>query len=112
MNDLDDIDHTIGFWIHVTEPGGVLFECNGILPPENQSIKLYKGWNLVGYPSLSNKTRDSALNNISFGPDVDWICTYNASSQKWELIGESDYFERGRGYWLHSKVEKTWEVPV
>ncbi|UCE74117.1 MAG: hypothetical protein JSV56_00050, partial [Methanomassiliicoccales archaeon] len=112
MNDLHNIDHTMGLWIHVTKPGGVLFECSGILPSENQSINLHKGWNLVGYPSLSNKTREAALNNITFGPDVDWIFTFNASSQKWEQIGEFDYFERGRGYWLHSKVEKTWEVPI
>jgi hypothetical protein len=32
--------------------------------------------------------------------------------QKWKEIGDSDYFEIGRGYWIHSKVEKTWDVPL
>jgi parallel beta-helix repeat protein len=112
MNDLDTINHTMGFWIHITKAGGVLFEYNDTQPAQNQSIALHPGWNLVGYPSLSNKNRTSALNNITFGNDVDSIWTYNAAIQKWEELGESDYFEVGRGYWIHSKVEKDWIVPL
>ncbi len=112
MNDLEDIDHTMGFWIHITEPGGVLLQCSGTQPTENQSITLYPGWNLVGYPSLSNKTRTAALNNITFDTDVDSIWTYKAENQRWDEIDPSDYFEIGRGYWIHSKVTKTWEVPI
>jgi parallel beta-helix repeat protein len=112
LNDLDSIHHTKGFWIHITEPGGILFDYSGVQPTENQSINLYKGWNLVGYPSLSNKNRTAALNNITFGNDVDSIWTYDAATQKWEEIGVSDYFELGRGYWIHSKVEMVWDVPL
>lgn len=112
MNDLENLDHKMGLWINITQPGGVIFECSGIMPTENQSIVLKPGWNLVGFPSSSNKTRDLALNNIIFGSDIDSIWTYNASIQKWERIGEFDSFERGRGYWMHAGVEKTWEVPI
>lgn len=112
LNDLKEIEHKKGFWIHVTEPGGVLFQCSGILPIENQSISLKPGWNLVGYPSLNNKTRTEALNNLTFGIELDAIWTYNASSQRWKQIGEFDYFERGRGYYIHTKSECTWEVPL
>jgi len=112
LNDLDTIVHTMGFWIHITLPGGVLFQCSGITPSENQSIALKPGWNLVGYPSLSNKTRATALNNIVFGADVDSIWTFNASIQQWQEIGPTDYFELGRGYWIHSKVAKIWDVPL
>lgn len=112
MNDLGDIDHKMGFWVHITQPGGILFECSGIIPAENQSIALKTGWNLVGYPSLSNKTRNNALNNLFYDTDVDAIWTYNASSQLWEQIGEFDYFERGRGYWIHAKTDFVWEVPL
>jgi hypothetical protein len=112
MNDLDNIDHKMGFWIYVTEPGGGLLQCSGIIPTENQSITLKPGWNLVGYPSLSNRTRDIALNNLNFTTDLDTIWTYNASGQKWEKIGEFDNFEIGRGYWVHAKTEFVWEVPL
>jgi hypothetical protein len=112
LNDLGDIDHKMGFWVHVTQPGGVLFQCSGIIPAENQSITLKTGWNLVGYPSLINRTRTLALNNLTIDLDVDAIWTFNASSQKWEQIGEFDYFERGRGYWIHAKTKCIWEVPL
>jgi hypothetical protein len=112
MNDLWGIDHKMGIWVHVTQPGGVLLQCSGIIPDENQSISLKTGWNLVGYPSLTNKTRDVALNNLTFNTEIDAIWTYNASSQLWKQIGDLDYFERGRGYWIHVKTDCVWEVPL
>ncbi|UCG68286.1 MAG: exo-alpha-sialidase, partial [Thermoplasmata archaeon] len=65
FSDLMNIEHTMGFWVHITEPGGVLFQCSGIEPTENQSVTLYPGWNLVGYPSLSNNSVSTALNNLT-----------------------------------------------
>ena len=34
------------------------------------------------------------------------------AKQKWEKIGPSDYFEVGKGYYIHSKVTKVWDVPL
>ncbi len=59
-----------------------------------------------------NKNRTEGLNNITFGQDVNAIWSFNATIQEWEEIKESDYFEIGRGYWIHSKIEKTWEVAI
>jgi hypothetical protein len=112
LNDLECIGHRMGFWIHVTKPGGILLQYSGIIPSENQSITLKQGWNLVGYPSLTNKSRAIALNNLTFDGEIDAIWTYNASSQKWEQIGEFDWFERGRGYYIHAKSKCEWEVPL
>lgn len=112
LMDLHDLDHTMGFWIHVTQPNGVILQVTGIQPIQNQLIALHPGWNLVGYPSLSNNNRDTALNNINFQTDVDAVWTFDANTQKWEIVGESDYLETGRGYWIHSKVAKIWEVPL
>jgi hypothetical protein len=78
----------------------------------NQTISLNQGWNLVGYPSTKNRTRISALNNIDFGTDVDSIWTYNATSLIWKEIGTTDSFKLGMGYWIHSKVAKSWDVPL
>jgi parallel beta-helix repeat protein len=111
-NDLSDLNETMGFWIYITAPGDIIFFYLGTKPTMNQKIALYPGWNLVGYPSLSNKPRDTALNNIIFGTDVDAIQTYDAATGNWEVLGPSDDFELGRGYWVHSLVEKVWEVPL
>jgi hypothetical protein len=111
-NDLFELNETMGFWVHITQPGDTVFIYNGTQPTVNLSITLYPGWNLVGYPSLTNKTRTAALNNINFSTDIDSIWTFNAVTQKWEEIGESDYIEIGRGYWIHSKIKKIWDVPL
>ncbi|UCF07649.1 MAG: right-handed parallel beta-helix repeat-containing protein [Thermoplasmata archaeon] len=112
MNDFEDIDHKMGFWVHNTEPGGVLFEYTGTQPTSNQSIPLHPGWNMVGYPSLTNRNRTAALNNLTFGVEVDSVWTHDPASKKWEEIGPSDYFQVGRGYWIHAKAECEWEVGV
>ncbi len=110
LNDLNNIDHLMGFWIYIIKPEGVLLEYAGTQPTQNQTIILHLGWNLVGYPSLTSYNRTEGLNNLTFGTHVDAIWTYNAATQKWKEIGPSDYFEIGKGYWVHAKEKYTWEV--
>ncbi len=113
MNDLGKLNHTMGFWLHITDLQGTSLVVFGEELITDQNISLYPGWNLVGYPSKSNKTRDVALDNLFYGTDVDAIWTYNATIQKWmELNDTEDYFEVGQGYWVHSKVEDVWNVPL
>jgi hypothetical protein len=111
-NDLDLLNESIGFWIHITASGDTIFTFNGSRPMQNRTITLFEGWNLIGYPSLNNRTRDVGLNNINYGSDVDAIQTFNATSGMWEVLTASDKFELGRGYWVHSTVEKAWDVPL
>jgi len=112
LNDMETIDHTIGFWIHITFPGRTLFEYTGAQSSVNQTIILNPGWNMVGYPSLTNHNRTAGLNNLTFGNQVDSIWIYNAATQKWKELAQSDNFDVGRGYWIHAKVECEWEVPL
>jgi parallel beta-helix repeat protein len=112
LNDMEKIDHYMGFWIHITEPGGVLFEYSGSQPIQNQTIPLHPGWNMVGFPSLSNTNRTNALNNLTFGSNVDSIWAFNASSQKWLEINSLDHFKPRYGYWIHATKECVWEVPL
>jgi hypothetical protein len=111
LDDLTDIDHKMGIWIHITEPGGVVMECSGTADSGNVPIYLKVGWNHVGYPSVVNKSRTIGLNNLVFGSDVDTIWSFDAQSGLWEEMGEFDEFKAGRGYWIHSKVETVWLVP-
>ncbi len=111
-NDLAEINETMGFWIHITQPGDTIFIYNGTQPTMNQMIALHKGWNQVGYPSLRNRNTTEALNNIDFYTEVESIWTYNATMQIWKELGEFDYFEIGSGYWIYSLVEKIWDVPL
>jgi parallel beta-helix repeat protein len=110
LNDLEEIDHKDGIYIHITNQNGAALVLNNSRPSSNQSIPLYKGWNMVGYPSQSNKLRPDALYNLVFGIEVDAIWTFNPDSQQWEDVGPSDHFEPGRGYWIHSNIDITWEI--
>jgi hypothetical protein len=112
QNDLINLNHTMGFWLHVTDPVQATLVVIGEIMQLNQSIPIYPGWNLVGYPSLMNRTSVDALNNIDFGNEVDTIWTFNATTQKFKEIGPSDNIEIGRGYWVHSKVARIWDVPL
>ncbi|UCE74759.1 MAG: hypothetical protein JSV56_03400, partial [Methanomassiliicoccales archaeon] len=112
LNDFQSIDQHKGFWLHITEPGGTTLTIIDNKISTSQNITLNPGWNHVGYPSLSNKKRTAALNNLDFNEEVDFIQTYDAANQKWEEIGESDHFELGRGYWVHTTTECVWEVPL
>jgi hypothetical protein len=109
-NDLHKLNLTMGFFIHITDPSGVLFDCSGSLPYPNQSVPIKPGWNLVGFPALGDRNRTEGLNNLKFGADVDCIQWYDAATQTWHFLEEDDSFVRGKGYWMHSNVKKIWEV--
>ncbi|UCE38238.1 MAG: PQQ-binding-like beta-propeller repeat protein [Thermoplasmata archaeon] len=112
LNDMNEINHKMGFWVYCSNPDGIIFTYDGTRPTQDQTITLEKGWNMVGYPSLGNKIRTEALNNLTFGDHVDAIWTYNSTAQKYEKIDESDFFEIGRGYYIHAKTKCEWEVPL
>jgi parallel beta-helix repeat protein len=112
LNDLVHVNHTMGFFIHITDTPGVVFEYPGTPLIINQSINLEVGWNLVGYPSLGNYNRTEGLNKLKFGTDVDAIQWFDASTKTWNFLEPDDLFVPGRGYWVHSKVDTTWEVPL
>ncbi len=112
LDDFKDIDHTKGFWIHITNPSGTFLECPGSPFLANQLIALHPGWNLVGYPSSSDRMVPEALNNLTFDLDVDAIWTFDPQTQKWEQVGEFDFLDVGRGYYIHSKGGNIWEVQI
>jgi parallel beta-helix repeat protein len=111
-NDLFELNETMSFWIHITNPGDTIFLYNGTKPIQNQYIQLHKGWNMVGYPSKISYNRSQGLNNLTFDTHVDAIQWYDAAAKSWHFMGPDDSFVPGRGYWVHSKVEVEWEVPI
>lgn len=111
-NDLSELNETMGFWIHITQPGDTIFVYNGTEPSVNQQITLYPGWNQVGYPSKTVYNRTDGLNTVNFGTEVDIVQWYDAGTQTWHEMGPDDYFVHTRGYWIHAISECVWEVPL
>jgi hypothetical protein len=111
-NDLNYLDHIRGFFVHISQPGGVLFEYSGFPFMFPERVPIQPGWNMVGFPSLSQHSRDSGLNNLVFGTDVDAVSCFDAESKTWKEMGPGDGFVPGRGYWVHSNVYAQWDVPL
>ncbi len=78
----------------------------------NQNIPIHPGWNLIGYPSFANHNRTQGLNNLVFDTDIDLIQWFDTETRTWIFMNPEDTFEPGLGYWMHSNVENTWEVPL
>jgi hypothetical protein len=114
LNDLTDLDHTQGIWIYITEPGGTTLTVYGDELIIEESIPIRPGWNLVGYPSKSDKQVSVALNNLNLGTDVDYVGYFDATTDKFVSLTGSDYMEVGRGYYMHSVSvsELIWNVPL
>ncbi len=111
-NDLFQLNESMGFWVHITEPGDIIFVYNGTQATANQTITLHPGWNMVGYPSETIYNRTDGLNTIDFGSQVDMIMWYDINSQTYKRMGEYDYFVFCRGYYIHATSECIWEVPL
>jgi hypothetical protein len=110
MNDLSDIQNNMGIWIQIKGSEDVLFEVPGILPTQGQTVTLKPGWNLVGYPRLTNSTRTEGLNNTVFGTHINRIMRFDTTSDNWQDLGVDDIFEVGRGYWIHSLTSHSWRL--
>ena len=106
-NDLNDIDNTMGIWLHVTDVGdGNLTVTGGT--PSSTPIPLHTGWNLVSFPASASAAMDAA----NLPDEVTKIAQYNSTATY--LVTEVDTsatsFEPGKAYWLYSTADTTWTV--
>ncbi len=97
------LDNTMGIWVHVTSSGSE----NG--PTTNigtTTVSLYKGWNLVGYPSNTVRTVSNALSGIPY----DIVQTYNTTTGQIQTLADTDNMVPGKAYWIHVTADATWSV--
>ena len=107
-SDLSNIDEKMGFWIKMN-CDDTLFNTGTV--PTSTSIDLEIGWNLIGYPSSTEKPIADALSSIQGNYSIVWA--YNASDTadpwKWYVPNDPwsdlDKMEPGYGYWIKMNVE-------
>jgi hypothetical protein len=105
VNDLYELNHTIGFWLHTSER--CVLTSDGPLAGST-NIPLYAGWNLVGYPTLTEgKTVSEAL--FGTGADRIEVCDLMAPYRISE-VGASYVMSPGEGYWIHVPADTVWTV--
>jgi hypothetical protein len=112
MNDLAHIHNAMGFWIHITDPNGAGLVIEGTSPSSPQSIQLYSGWNLVGYPSETERLRNNALNNLDYGIEVDSVQYYDSQTNSFSEMKFNSKMMPGNGYWVHVTQDCEWTVNV
>jgi hypothetical protein len=105
LNDLNALNHKMGFWINVTEPNVNLTVRGNI--SAYTIIPLYAGWNLVGYPTLNTKTVGNAL----FGTTADKVEVFDLTDPyRLKEVGSTYVMKPGEGYWVHVVADSIWTI--
>jgi hypothetical protein len=108
-NDMPTMTNAMGVWLWITANGGdqVLTLSSYVAIPSSTVINLYAGWNLVGYPSSTNRLASATLPAVA-----DRISVWSAASPY-----VTDYSDKslvtmshGNAYWVRVTADTTWTV--
>ena len=97
FNDVIDIIHKEGYYIDMITPD-YLVTVGQVVPTVDISLKT--GWNLIGYPSLTDQLRDDALSSIS--GKYNMVERFDTTRDREVRLDPSDYMQPGYGYWIHA----------
>ncbi len=98
-NDLEFIDHKMGFWIKMLNDDNLIVAG---LVPDSTTMTLEPSWNLIGYPSFKPRTVADALSGISYTKVEGWCET---KPHHLKIMKDSDIMSDGNGYWV--RVDST-----
>jgi hypothetical protein len=108
-NDMPNVNNTMGVWLWITANGGdqVLTLNSYVAIPASTGITLKAGWNLVGYPSMTNRLASTTLPGVA-----DRVSVWSATSPY--VIDYSDKslvtMSHGNAYWVRVTADTTWTV--
>ncbi|NLG51076.1 MAG: hypothetical protein GX552_13295, partial [Chloroflexi bacterium] len=137
LQTLNAIDEKMGLWIHVEKDTTLPIEGAA---PSAVSIPLYKGWNLVGYPSLTPRSVQDAFSSIAGAYDLVYTLDSTDPWQSYDAalaaatgaaatgaaatadaatsgavaansaLNGLAQMEPGKGYWVRVKQDCVWTV--
>jgi parallel beta-helix repeat protein len=104
VNDLANIDITMGFWVNATTACNLA--VSGAIPVSTE-IVLHTGWNLVGYPSATDRLASNTLPT-----EADIVSVWQAASPYiQDFIDLSQVtMSAGNGYWVHVTMDTVWTI--
>lgn len=105
MNDEVEINHMEGYYIYMTSSDDLVVAGQ---VADEVSIPIKAGWNLVGYPCLTERTRNDALSSIEGNYNKVLYCV--TSVKKLVQLGPDDLMEPGMGYWIHGTADCIWTI--
>jgi hypothetical protein len=107
MNDLNNLNNRMGWWLNVTNVGDGFLNVTGLLPTTTQ-ISLRAGWNLVGYPTLSTSM---TVGNAFWGTGADIVEVFDQSAiYRTKVVGPSYVMKPGEAYWVHCAADSIWTI--
>lgn len=108
FGDLEQLNHTVGFWINVT--GSSNLTVAGAVPLVT-TIHLKAGWNLVGFPSFNSTYTVGDLKTETGATRVEG---FDLLSPPYFLgvLMDVDILEAGHGYWVWVESGTDWAVGV
>jgi hypothetical protein len=114
-NDLTRMKPGIGYWINMTREENLMVTGYETTYTE---ISLKKGWNQVGYNSLSQLPVDAALSSI-YGI-YHSISTYDSFTRSWlnyaidgpDFFNNLDGLKPGQGYWIFVMGDCIWDISI
>jgi hypothetical protein len=103
---LNSIDHTMGVWVNVVDASN--FIVAGVVP-DYTVTNLYKGWNLVGYPSFNE---DYTVADLEMAVTAERVEGFNSSAPPYflKLMIGTDRLVVGYGYWIWVESETLWTL--
>jgi murein tripeptide amidase MpaA len=103
-SDLTEANETMALWIEATED--VDWDVQGTVAPPT-IIRLFTGWNFVGYPSLTDRRVSDALAGL---PAIE-VQDYDPNPPyHLKEMAPSEYFQTGSGYWILVSEDTDWVV--
>ena len=108
---LTTVNNQMGVWIWLTSNGGDKTLTTGVMgyyPQSDVQIQLYAGWNMVGYPSATQRTFSNAL----AGTGADMVARYISTSPWVEdiLLPSDGIMSSGNAYWIHVPADVSWVI--
>ncbi|MFQ6129046.1 MAG: hypothetical protein ACE5QW_09115, partial [Thermoplasmata archaeon] len=108
MGDLPSINHTMGIWINVTKESNLTVA--GMVPAQT-TIRLYEGWNLVGFPSMNSSYSISDLEASIGATRVEGFDSM-ASPFFLRALSGTVVLQAGYGYWVRVEADVVWTIEV
>jgi hypothetical protein len=102
--ELKTINHTKGIWVNVT--GNCNLTVAGLVP-QNTSIHLGAGWNLVGFPSFNSTY---TVSDLKAAVNSDRVEGFDPSSIPYHLSmpADTEVLQAGYGYWINVPADIDW----
>ncbi len=108
-NGFTSVENQKGYWLHLTSNGAdqLLTVPSTGAYPGTVAITLYAGWNLVGYPSATNRLASATLPGVA-----DMVSLWQAASPYFTDTANlgSVTMSHGNGYWVRVTATTTWTV--